>query len=289
MANVEGRLETCDPLNERQFRIAIKRVADNLSYGADRSPFLGSGMEYVQSRPYEPGDPIKSIDWRVTARTAKVYVKEYEAPKRMPVYLLVDTSASMTLGSQRLTKYAWAVQIAGGLALASLARSSPVGLVGVGERDLRRLPSLSRAQVYEWLFQLRRFRFDERTTLAARVCELGSTLTHRAAVVVLSDLHDPEALPALKLLGQQHDCIALQLEDPAEHGLRGAGIFRAQEAETGDAFITHGRRRWLDRARIDDELKRGRIDHLHLRVDQPFLHRLAHFFRSRDRLGRGTR
>lgn len=282
-------LERCDPLNERQFRIAVKRLADTLTYGSDRSPFLGSGMEYAQSRLYEPGDPIKSIDWRVTARTGKVHVKEYEAPKRMPIYLLVDTSASMTVSSARLSKYAWAVQIAGGLALACLARASPVGLLGVGERDLRRLPSLSREQVYEWLFQLRRFRLNERTAITARVCELGATLTNRATVIILSDLHDPEALPALRLLGQRHDVIALQLVDPAEHDLRGAGIFLAQEAETGETFATHGRRRWLDPERVADDLKRGRIDHLLLRVDRPFLHKLSHFFRTRDRAGKGSR
>jgi uncharacterized protein (DUF58 family) len=282
-------LDRADPLNERQFRLAVKRLADTLTYGSDRSPFLGSGMEYVQSRLYVPGDPIKSIDWRVTARTAKVHVKEYEAPKRMPVYLLVDTSASMTIASGKLSKYAWAVQIAGGLALACLGRASPVGMVGVGERDLRRLPSLSREQVYEWLFQLRRYRLNERTALAARVLELGATLTNRATVIILSDLHDAEALPALRLLGQRHDVVALQLSDPAERGLRGAGIFLAQEAETGETFATHGRKQWLDPAAVADELKRGRIDHLLLPIDRPFLHKLSHFFRTRDRVGRGSR
>jgi uncharacterized protein (DUF58 family) len=282
-------LETCDPLNERQFRIAVKRLSDNLSYGSDRSPFLGSGMEYVQSRLYVPGDPIKSIDWRVTARTAKVHVKEYEAPKRLPVYLLVDTSASMTVSSQRLSKYAWAVQIAGGLALAALARASPVGIVGVGERDLRRIPSLSREQVYEWLHRLRRFRLDERTNLAARICELGDTLTSRAVIIVLSDLHDPQGVPALRLLGARHDVIVLQLEDPAERGLRGAGLIHAQEAETGEDFVTHGRAHWLDTDHVAAELKRGRIDHVLLPIDKPFLARLSHFFRTRDRLGRAAR
>src|SRR5947208_15766132 len=123
---MHGFLESADTLDARQFLIAIKKLADTLSYGADRSPFLGSGIEYVQSRPYQWGDPIRSIDWRVTARTRKFYVKEYEAPKRLPCYLLIDTSASMAVTSVKKSKYALAVHIAGGVAFACLQRVSPV-------------------------------------------------------------------------------------------------------------------------------------------------------------------
>ena len=286
---MEGYLQTLDTLDARQFYIAVKRLADSFSFGTDHSPFLGAGIEYVQSRPYLPGDPIRSIDWRVTARTGRVHVKEYEAPKRMPCWLLVDTSASMTVASTRKSKYAIALHIAGGIAFACLDRVSPVGILGVGERDLRIEPSLSRQQVMEWLLRLRRFRYDETTTLSQRINELGTSLKNKALVVVLSDLHDPAGLGSLKQLGQRHDTVVLQLVDPAERQLRGAGIFRAREAESGRGFVTHGRKAFVDAATVAAQLKRAGIDHVPIATDQPFAYRLRHFFASRHLIGKGAR
>mgnify|MGYP001292025468 CR=1 FL=1 len=282
-------LDSVDHLNARQFVIAIKRLADSLSYGTDRSPFVGSGTEYAQSRPYQPGDPVKAIDWRVTARTKKYYIKEYESPKRLPVYLLVDTSASMTVSSAKLSKYALEVHLAGGLAMACLERVSPVALVGVGQRELRYSPSLSRDRILQWLHQLRHYRVDEETRLTRRLAELGAILHEKSLLIVLSDLHEPAAIPAFKQLAQQHDCVALQLTDPGEESLRGVGWFRGQEAETGREFVSRGQGLGIDQAALTADLRRGQVDHLQIRTDQPFVQRLRHFFKSRGLLGRGVR
>ena len=286
---MEGFLDTVDHLDARQFFLAVKKLADSLSYGSDRSPFLGSGIEFAQSRPYQWGDPVRSIDWRVTARTGKPYVKEYEAPKRLPCYLLLDTSASMTVASERRSKYAVAVHLAGGLAFACLDRVSPVGVVGVGGRELRIDPSLSADRVMQWLHLLRRFRYDEPTTISRRIADLAPSLSNRVLVFVLSDLHDPEAVPALKLLAQKHDCAVFQVRDPAEQGVRGGGFLRAREAETGRDFVTRSRRAWLDPEALTTELRRSGIDHICIETDKPFDARVRHFCKSRNLLGRGAR
>jgi uncharacterized protein (DUF58 family) len=277
-------LLTHDPLDARQFEIAVRRLANALSYGQESSPFLGAGIEYVQSRLYQNGDPVKFIDWRITGRTGKYHVKEYEAPKQMPVYLLVDTSASMCVTSQRMSKYAWAVQLAGGLALAAVEHMNPVGLMTVGERDLHRMPSLARNAILQWLHQLRHYRFVEGTTLGRRIRELIPRVEQRCLFVVISDLHDPDAIPAIKLMAHDHDCAVLHLEDPAERGHTRGGIFRAVEAETGREFVAHGHTHFFG-GEETHTLARAGVDYLRLPTDAPIVSRLRHFMKSR----KGTR
>jgi uncharacterized protein (DUF58 family) len=286
---VQGKVDTLEVMDSRRFLVTVRRLADSFNYGIDRSPYLGSGLEFVQSRPYQMGDSVRNIDWRVTARTGRVYVKEYEAPKRMCCYLLLDTSASMTIGMETPTKYGVALGIAGGLALACLDRAMPVGVVGAGEREFRIEPSLSRDRVLEWVHRLQTFRFNETTSLARRVADLGNRLGSRSLIVVLSDMHDPTCTAALKVISQRHECVVLQMRDRAERGLPGAGVILAREAETGYAFVTRGRQQWIDQENIDQTLKRSRIDHLIIDTHEPYAHRLRNFFRSRDVLGRGTR
>ena len=269
-----------DPLDARQFELVVRRLADALAFGQESSPFLGAGIEYVQSRLYQPGDPVKLIDWRVTGRTGRFHVKEYEAPRQMPVYLLVDTSASMRVGSCSPDKYTWAVRLAGGLALAAVEHMNPAGLMGVGESDLHHRPSLSRRAIMQWLHHLRHDAKAGTTTLGRKVRELIPRVEQRCLFVVLSDLHDPDAIPAIKLMAHDHDAVVLHLEDPAERGALKAGIFQGAEAETGKTFTGHGRTRFTGRQDAERLAKAG-IAYLHLPTEEPVLPKVRHFLKNR--------
>ena len=279
-------LDQSQPLDSRQFLLAVKRLADSLSYGTDRSPFLGQGLEYVQSRLYVPGDPVKTIDWRVTARTGKAHVKVHETPKSLPVWFIVDTSASMTLASTKTSKYQLAVQIAGGLALACLDRVSPVGVMGGGSREITIKPSLARDTILQWLHQLRTYNFTETTELSSKLLALNPTLRERSLIFILSDLHDPLAIPALKLLGHRHDLAVLLLRDPAEDGLPDAGIIRGREVESGRQFTVRAKKQFTSLTETTTALKHASLDHFVIHTDKPFLAPLRLFLQSRNLLSK---
>ncbi len=285
----EHLLPAVDEMDDRQFQLAVRKLANDLSFGTDRSPIFGSGIEFAHARPYQIGDSIKALHWRVTARTGKPFIKEYESPKRLPVYLLIDTSASMTVSSHVHSKYASALQIAGGIALVCLDRLSPVGVLATGEKPFRVEPSLSTLRVRQWLHELRRHRMDESTHLGARIRELASTLSHHSLLVVLSDLHDPSALQTIRLAAVRHDVVVIQLQDPVERMRIGSGFVRTREAETGRLHLSGGGDPWKLQTSLAAELRKAGVDFLSLVTNEPLVAPLRQFLFFRGLEGRGAR
>lgn len=276
-------------LDDRQFELAVRKLADALRYGSDASPFLGAGLDYAQSRTYLPGDPVKSIDWRLTARSGKPHVKQYEAPKQMPTWLIVDDSGSMGAGGlprRGPTKWQWAILLAGALGLAALRRMSPVGLVtSHGERFE---PSLSRVRLHAWLQPMRRRQAHGASSLGQHVRDLFPTLAQRSNLIVLSDLHDTHLIDTLTVAAERHDVVVLRLEDPAERGGTGGGIYRAQEAETGQGFIATGWSRF-PRDEAPGRMNRAGIRHLTLPTDGAWIPLLREFLARRGTINGGRR
>ena len=276
-----------DELARGDFEMVVRRLADDLAFGMDLSRFIGSGLEYAQSRPYSPGDPIKMMDWKITARLGKPFVKEYDTPKRTNVFIIVDTSASMGISSVMITKHDLAVWIASAIGLIAQRRMSPVGVIGGGERETRLNPSLNRGDLWQALDPLRASNLSEGTRLSDRLADLDLRAKRSSVFIVISDLHDPDAIPAIRHASQKHDCVAIHLMDPAERGRLRAGFFRGQEAESGRSFVAHSNSAWGREGEVAADFARCGTSYLRLQTDQPFIAPLRHFLSFRPMMGGG--
>ncbi|MDE0960499.1 MAG: DUF58 domain-containing protein [Planctomycetota bacterium] len=275
-------------LAHHEFEMVVRKLADDLAHGADASVFVGSGLEYAQSRPYSAGDPIQQMDWKVSARTGEPYIKQYDTLKRVPVQIVLDTSGSMAVSSTPLSKYHLAVWLAAALGTVAQRRMSPVRLLSGGTRSIRSTASLSRSLLRQSMDALRQPDLAEKTQLAEALDLMRATSQQRCMVIILSDLHDPNAIDAILRTSQAHDTAVIELQDPAEAGALAAGFLRGSEAETGEQFLVGSQTRWgIDREegrRVD--LARGGIDHLLLHTDQNFIPAVRRFISERGQGGR---
>jgi len=276
-----------EQLARGNFELVVRRLADDVAFGSDGSRLLGSGLEYAGSRPYVPGDSVRLLDWRLTARTARPYVREHEALKRTSVYLVLDTSASMSTTSVARSKHALAVWIAAALGLVAQRRMSPVAIVGGGDREVPAVPSLARNDLLRALEPLRLSRDAEATRVGERVGDVALRATRSSVLVVLSDLHDAEAVPAIRSASQRHDCLVVHLVDPSEAEPLAAGFLRAREAETGRVFTATSRTSFGAGDDARGALLRAGADYLRLRTDESFLPPLRRFLATRGALARG--
>ncbi|MCA9298842.1 MAG: DUF58 domain-containing protein [Phycisphaerales bacterium] len=283
------RLRSPEELARIDFEMVVRRLADDLAFGSDNSLFMGGGLEYASSRPYQPGDSVRLLNWRLSARTGQAFTKEYEALKRTNVHILVDTSASMVVGSTALTKHDIAVWAAGAIGLVAQRRLSPVAIIGAGDREVRAAPSLARNDLWRALEPLRLPDRAEGTRLSERLGVLLAHASRQSVIIVLSDLHDPDAVSMLRKAGHLHDCAVIHLQDPSETGALRAGFFHGRESETATSFLGWSGRRWASTDEVRRDLVRAGIDHLHLGTEDPLVPRLRHFLESRGGLARGTR
>ncbi|MGE4618798.1 MAG: DUF58 domain-containing protein [Planctomycetota bacterium] len=277
-----------EALAHHEFEMVVRRLADDLAHGADASVFVGSGLEYAQSRPYSPGDPIQQMDWKVSARTGEPFIKEYETLKRVPVQIIVDTSGSMAASSTTLSKYHMAVWLAAAIGTVAQRRMSPVRLFSGGSRSIRSTASLSRSILRQSMDALRHPDTEEQTCLGEALDMMRATTKQRTIVIVLSDLHDPEAIDAILRTSQAHDTAVIEIQDPAESGALKAGFLRGTEAETGARFLAGGKTRWgIDPEKgRRSELSQGGIDHLLLHTHQNFIPAVRRFISERGQGGR---
>ncbi|MFT4541553.1 MAG: hypothetical protein ACI841_000203 [Planctomycetota bacterium] len=287
----------------KQIQIRTHRLVDAALSGGYRSTFRGQGIEFAEVRPYLPGDDIRSIDWKVTARVGEPYIKTYAEERELTLNLVVDTSESMDFGSGRYTKREAAAQFASLIALVALRAQDRVGLDLFGDHPRLHLPPRKGSRHVLRIV---------REVLAAQPSTGGSNFAEilhdkeqvmrrqRGLVFLISDFLGHTDCPgwgdSLTRLAQRHDVICVRVFDPLEESLPAAGMIGMREIESGrlgeiDSRSKAVRRGWRAladerRAALDVVLDAARVDHIELPIDRDLADPLVAFFHRRVRSGR---
>lgn len=279
----------------RQLELTTRRLLDDVMTGGYRSSFKGQGVQFSEHRIYVPGDDVRHIDWKVSARTRDTLVKKFEEEREMNVLLVVDTSASLGFGSQTRLKSDAATEIAGMLAFAAALSGDKVGLVLFSSEVEKILPpKKGKAHVSRLLKDLMWHSPKSKDTqLSIALDAAGRVMKHKGIVVVVSDFLAEGYDLSLRRLARRHDVVAIQVQDVLEKEWPPVGFLQIIDPEKGtERTIDTGSylfRRWVtdfmavhstDR---DTAFKSSKADHLIVEAADDMADALVKFFRARSK------
>lgn len=286
----------------RQIEVRTNRLVNDALGGEYHSVFKGRGMDFDEVREYVPGDEVRAIDWNVTAREGRPFIKKFTEERELTLLLAVDVSASGNFGSGQQSKRELAAELASVLAFSAVRNSDKVGLVLFTDRIEQYIPpKKGRKHVLRVVREILYFRPRHRGTDLVKALDFVNQVTKRRAVVFLvSDFQsasDREAAlahlrRALRQTNRRHDLVAMHIADPHEAQLPDVGILAMEDAETGEFVETgahFGRPRVeFDEAARDHEQLLERtlagegVDSLDLSTTKPYLPALMRFFKQRE-------
>jgi uncharacterized protein (DUF58 family) len=287
----------------RQLEIRTRRLVNDSLSGSYHSVFKGRGMDFDEVREYSPGDEVRTIDWNVTARAGRPFVKKFTEERELTIFLLVDISASGNFGSGAIAKRDLAAEIASVLAFSAIRNSDKVGLLLYTDQVERYLPpKKGRRHVLRVVRDIM-YHAPERTgTDTVKALDVANRLLHRRAIVFLiSDFETPKNTPAARLelrramrrTNRRHDLVAVHVEDPREKELPDVGIVALEDAESGEVIEVDTASATIRKRFKELSLERGRglvsdfraegIDTLQLQTDAPYMPALQRFFKTRER------
>jgi uncharacterized protein (DUF58 family) len=282
----------------KRLEITTRHAVTQVLAGEYSSAFKGRGMEFSEVLEYQPGEDVRAIDWNVTARAGKPYVKRFVEERELTVILAVDLSGSGRFGSEKVSKQDLAVEAAALLAFAAQRNRDRVGLLLFTDRVELFVPA--RKDPRHALRLIRELiAFEPRgsgTDFRVAADHIARVVKRRAIIFVVSDfLSDSfeEPLRRLRRSGPRHDVVAMDVSDPREHSLPRAGLLELFDPETGktaiiDTSSSRVRTAYAAAAlqrqdRLADALRRADVDRVSLATDKPYVHELAAFFQRRER------
>jgi uncharacterized protein (DUF58 family) len=279
----------------RRIQITARRVVAELLSGEYRSVFKGRGMEFDEVREYQTGDEMRMIDWNVTARMGRPFVKRFIEEREQRLFFLVDLSASGKLGTTGKTKNEVAAEICALLAFSAIENNDRVGLIAFTDQvELFIPPEKGVSHVLYMIREILAFRPQGRGTCISCALEhLGKMVKKQCVAFLISDFQDNDYEKALQLAALHYDLIAIRLADPCELALPSVGLVELEDPETGerisvDTSSSLVRQRFAATAQKrmkKQELLFGRVDMdwIDLRTDRDYVPDLVRFFQARER------
>lgn len=284
----------------RYIQIYSSKAVNEMLAGEYHSVFKGRGVEFHEVREYQIGDDVRSVDWNVTARMGRPFVKRYVEERQLSLFFVVDLSASGRFGSTEKAKNEIAAELCALLAFSAIKNNDKVGLlIFAGQVELFIPPGKGTSHVLRIIRSLLCFEPSSKGTDIAGALEYLGRLHYKKSVVFLvSDFLDSGYQGPMQVIARRHDLIAVSVRDPGEMKLPDAGLMTLVDAENGkrvvldssctavrNAFAAQARER---QRRLAESLAALEIDHIPIECGDDYLRDLIIFFHQRERKQSGA-
>ena len=278
----------------KQIEIKTRGLVNEVFSGEYHSAFKGRGMEFAEVREYQPGDDIRSIDWNVTARARKPFVKVFEEERELTVMLIVDISQSSQFGTTGRMKGEIAVELAALLAFSAIKNNDKVGLILFTDKiELYIPPEKGKKHVLRVIRELLYKKPTGSGTDINLALEYLNRVTKRKATCFLiSDFIAEDFKRPLQIANKRHDIVAIYISDPSESHLSNVGLIEFEDAETGEIilldtgdsnFQNHfAETSEADLEDMDNLFRMVGVDLISIRTDQSYIDPIARFFKKRE-------
>lgn len=289
-------METSELLKKvRQIEIKTRGLSRNIFAGQYHSAFKGRGMAFSEVREYQFGDDVRDIDWNVTARYARPYIKIFEEERELTVMLLIDVSGSREFGSFSVMKKDIIAEIAATLAFSAIQNNDKIGVIFFSDKIEKFIPpQKGKKHILYIIRELIDFQpEDTQTDISVVLKYLTNAIKKRCTTFLISDFIDKgDFKDALTIANRKHDVVAIQVYDRREAELPSVGLMKIKDAETGserwvDSSSSRVRevyREWWDRrqARMNDSFKKSRVDAVSVRTEDDYVKALIALFNKRN-------
>ena len=289
-------METSDLLKRvRQIEIKTRGLSNNIFAGQYHSAFKGKGMSFSEVREYQYGDDVRDIDWNVTARYNKPFVKVFEEERELTVMLLIDVSNSLDFGTVKQLKKDMVTEIAATLAFSAIQNNDKIGVIFFSDRIEKFIPpKKGRNHILYIIRELLDFKPEsKRTDIKTAVEYLTNVIKKRCTTFMISDFIDENDFRnALTIANRKHDIVAIQVYDRRMAELPDVGLMKVRDAETGhEQWIDTSSRAlrrahndwWIQRQGVLNEtFTKSNVDSVSIRTDQDYVKSLLNLFAKRN-------